>query len=153
MDRKKETVLEFLRYAVVGGISAVVDIAVNALLLYVILGTTKENTPAVALSVAVGFVFGLLVNYILSNLFVFRSAAQRKKGRTVRAFLLYALVGLIGFALTEGFTLAGTRLIGEGSIWYLALTCVVKGLVLIWNYAGRKLLVYRGAEERDVQNG
>ena len=127
IDRKN--LMEFLRYVLVGGISAVVDMAVNYCML---------------ISVTAGFIVGIIVNYILSNLFVFISAEQKEKGRNVKAFLLYVLVGVIGYGLTVGLTLVGTKLIGEDGIWYLIMTCVVKGIVLIWNYLGRKVLVYKG---------
>lgn len=141
---KKKNLFEFLRYILVGGASAVLDMAVNYVMLYYAFGADKNDKTAVAVSVAVGFVVGLIANFLLSNLFVFRSAEQRARGKTVGAFLIYAAVGVIGFGLTELLTLLGVRLIGEHGIWYLLLTCVVKGIVLIWNYIGRKLLVYRG---------
>lgn len=145
MDEKKKTLLwEFLRYAVVGGISAVCDMAVNYAALYWIFGAGKDDRLLVAVSVALGFLVGLAVNYILSDLFVFRSETQRKRGRTVKAAALYVLVGVIGFGLTEGLTIFGTFLIGDSGFWYLLLSCLVKGLVLIWNYAGRKIFVYHG---------
>ena len=142
--KNKKLILEFLRYAVVGGISAVIDMGVNFAMLFYVLGGTKDDKGLVALSVAAGFAVGLLVNFILSNVFVFKEKEQREKGRTVSAFLIYALVGVIGFVLTELLTICGTLIIGEGGIWYLLLTCFVKGAVLIWNYVGRKIFVYRG---------
>ena len=129
---------------VVGGISAVIDMGVNFVMLFYILGGTKDDKGLVALSVAAGFVIGLAVNFILSNVFVFKEKEQREKGRTAGAFLIYALVGIIGFAITEVLTILGTLVIGEGGIWYLILTCLVKGVVLIWNYVGRKIFVYKG---------
>ncbi len=143
-DERTQTLWEFLRYAVVGGISAIADIAANALMLYVILRSDKDHPVQVAVSVAIGFLLGLAVNYLLSAYFVFRTEEQKKKSRTARAVMIYLAVGVIGFGLTEVFTLLGTRLIGGNRLWYLVLTCVVKGLVLIWNYAGRKIFVYSG---------
>ena len=136
--------MEFLRYAVVGGISAVIDMAVNYAMLFYILGGTKDDSGLVALSVACGFAVGLAVNFILSNIFVFKSEEQKKKGKTLGAFLIYTAVGVIGFVLTELLTILGTLVIGDSGVWYLLLTCFVKGVVLIWNYVGRKILVYRG---------
>ena len=52
-DKNKKLILEFLRYAVVGGVSAVVDMAVNYLMLYVVLQGTKDDHGLVAVSVAV----------------------------------------------------------------------------------------------------
>lgn len=142
--KNKKLIFEFLRYVVVGGISAVIDMGVNFVMLFYILGGTKDDKGLVALSVAAGFVIGLAVNFILSNVFVFKEKEQREKGRTAGAFLIYALVGIIGFAITEVLTILGTLVIGEGGIWYLILTCLVKGVVLIWNYVGRKIFVYKG---------
>ena len=142
--KNKKLLLEFLRYAVVGGISAVIDMGVNFIVLFFVLNGTKDDRGLVAISVAAGFAVGLAVNFILSNLFVFKEKEQREKGKTLSAFLIYALVGVIGFGLTEGLTILGTHVIGDGGIWYLILTCFVKGAVLVWNYAGRKIFVYRG---------
>lgn len=136
--------MEFLRYVVVGGISAVIDMAVNYVMLFFVLGGTKDDRGLVAISVACGFLVGLMVNFILSNIFVFKSQEQQEKGKTLRAFLVYTVVGIIGFGLTELFTILGTLVIGDAGIWYLILTCFVKGIVLVWNYLGRKIFVYKG---------
>ncbi|MBQ7290650.1 MAG: GtrA family protein [Clostridia bacterium] len=141
---KKNTLFEFLRYAVVGGVAALVDMGVNYAVLYWILGATKDDKWQVAAAVTAGFVIGLIVNFVLSNIFVFRTAEQQKDGKTVKAFLIYTVVGVIGYFLTVVLTLLGTYFIGESGIWYLLLTCFVKGVVLIWNYIGRKIFVYRG---------
>ena len=142
--KNKKLIFEFLRYAVVGGISALVDMGVNFVMLFYILGGTKDDKGLVAVSVAAGFAVGLAVNFILSNIFVFNEKEQKENGRTTKAFLIYALVGVIGFVLTEALTILGTLVIGDGGIWYLLLTCFVKGVVLIWNYVGRKIFVYKG---------
>ena len=144
IERNKKLIFEFLRYAVVGGISAVVDMGVNYAMLFYILNGTKDDKGLVAISVASGFAVGLIVNFILSNIFVFNEAEQREKGKTAGAFLIYVLVGVVGFGITEGLTILGTLFIGDSGMWYLLLTCFVKGIVLIWNYVGRKILVYRG---------
>lgn len=143
-SKNKGLVWEFLRYTVVGLVAGVLDMAVNYIFLFYVFGGTKDDTLLVALSVAAGFIVGLTSNYILSNVFVFRSAEQREKGVGVKAFLIFAAVGLSGFVLTEILTLVGAQLIGEGGFWYLVLTVFVKGIVQFWNYAGRKIFVYRG---------
>ena len=136
--------MEFLRYALIGGVSALVDMGVNYLCLYYFFHATKDDKGPVALSVTIGFIAGLIVNYVLSNIFVFRSQEQKEKGKTLSAFLIYAGVGVVGYFMTVGLTLLGTRFIGKEGIWYLLMTAVVKGIVLIWNYLGRKIFVYKG---------
>lgn len=143
MSKEKSTFLEFARYVVVGGISALIDMAVNYLMLYVVFATDSDNTSMVVISVTAGFIVGLLSNFVLSNLFVFRSGEQKEKGKTVQAFLLYGLVGVIGLGLTELLTVVGTFFISDSGFVYLLLTCFVKGVVLIWNYVGRKIFVYK----------
>lgn len=139
---KKESIMEFARYVLVGGISAVIDMGLNYATLYYILHSTKNGTWQVAVSVAAGFLVGLIVNFVLSNSFVFRQVEQQAKGRTFRAFLLSAMVGIVGLGLTEILTLCGTRIISKDGFMYLVLICVIKGIVLVWNYLGRKYLVY-----------
>ena len=144
IKKNQKLIMEFLRYVVVGGISAVIDMAVNYIMLFFVLGGTKDDRGLVALSVACGFVVGLIVNFVLSNIFVFKSREQQEKGKTLGAFAVYTAVGVVGFGLTELFTILGTMFIGDHGIWYLVLSCFVKGIVLIWNYVGRKIFVYKG---------
>ena len=144
LTKNKRLIFEFIRYAIVGGVSAVVDMAVNYLMLFHVLGGTKDDRGLVAASVAAGFVVGLTTNFILSNIFVFKSDEQREKGKTAGGFLIYAVVGFSGFLITELGTILGTHVIGDGGVWYLALTLIVKTVVLVWNYVGRKIFVYKG---------
>lgn len=140
----KKMLFEFVRYCIVGGVSAVVDLLVNYVFLYFIFKASTQDTARVILSVAIGFVAGLVCNFVLSNLFVFTDKEQREKGNTLSAFLIFAAVGLIGLLLTEVLTWAGTLVIPDTGIMYILLSCIVKGVVLIWNYVGRKIFVYKG---------
>ncbi len=60
------------------------------------MGATKDDKWQVAAAVTAGFVIGLIVNFALSNIFVFRKAEQQKDGKTVKAFVIYTVVGVIG---------------------------------------------------------
>ncbi len=139
----KSLIFEFLRYAVVGGISFVADAGTLALTKEILFShsTTKGQ---IALCTALGFAVGLAVNWLLSNLFVFRSASQRAQGKTAKSFLIYTVVGLIGLGLTELGMLAGVSIFGTDGLWYLLTKCVVAGIVMVWNYVGRKIFVYHG---------
>ena len=52
----KRNLMEFIRYVFVGGFAAVVDMAVNYVMLFYILGADKNDRGMVAISVAVGFI-------------------------------------------------------------------------------------------------
>lgn len=130
-------IFEFIRYVVVGGIAFLADfgalVGSNELLL-------KNVTGGVYLATVVGFVVGLSVNYFLSLIFVFTSARDKGKGRSVGAFLAFAGIGLIGLGLTE----LGMWIGIEVFRWnYMIVKILVTGAVLIWNYAGRKVVVFR----------
>lgn len=143
-NKHRDLIFEILRYCVVGGIAAVSDMVANYVMLYYVLSASKDVSWAVTLSVTVGFIVGLTTNYILSNIFVFNKESQKKNGRSVKAFLIYVAVGIVGYFISVGLTLLGTRFIADTGIWYLVLTCFVKVIVLAWNYVGRKILVYKG---------
>ena len=130
--------LEFLRYAAVGGISFLADfgVLVGAQELFL-----KQFSWGLYAATAVGFVVGLAVNYCLSLLFVFVSAKDRGKGRSIGAFLVFGLIGLMGLGWTE----LGMWLGIECLHWnYMLVKVFVTGAVLLWNYLGRKILIFNG---------
>lgn len=139
----RNNIFEFIRYIFVGGFSAVVDMGVLYIMTEFVFDGEKDGI-ALTLSVAAGFIFGLIVNYLLSQLIVFTSKSQREKGKRAGAFLIYAAVGLIGFALTELLMHIGMLFVSHEGLWYILLNCFVKGIVLVWNYVGRKIFVYKG---------
>ena len=140
---EKKNLFEFLRYVLVGGVSALIDMGVLFLLTEFVFGGQKSGL-ALTVSVAGGFLVGLISNYLLSLLFVFTTDSQREKGKSAFAFLIYATVGLVGFGLTEGLMHLGMIFVSHEGLWYIVLNCFVKGVVLIWNYLGRKIFVYKG---------
>ena len=138
-ERKQISVLigEFLRYAVVGGIAFLADfgtlVAVQELFL-------KGTAGGVYIATACGFVVGLAVNYALSLWFVFTQKKDRGKGRSLGAFLVFGVVGLLGLGWTELGMWVGVALLGWN---YRIVKILVTGAVLVWNYLGRKILIFR----------
>lgn len=146
MDKKKMILLfwEFFRYLLVGGLAFVIDSGVLALCREFVFngGTPFELFVCTAL----GFVAGLLTNYMLSLLFVFRKSENKGSGKSVGAFVIFALVGLIGLGLTELGMYIGVYVFG----WHYILTKVlVAGAVMVWNYGGRKIFVFGRAGKKD----
>lgn len=147
-DNQKRTLWEFVRYCIVGGTAFLFETATHWILWKFFLGNeTNLNT---FIATAAGFVVGLAVNYILSILWVFTAENQQKKGKTFKAFAIFAIVGLIGFGLKEllmylGAVFTGVPLatFGDKAVPYYATHIISAGIVLVWNYIGRKVFVFR----------
>ena len=144
MDKKRnKNIFEFLRYVIVGGIAALCDMGILALFKEVVFGG-RETVSAIIISTTAGFFVGLAVNFTLSRVFVFTSEEQHSKDGGWKGFAMYTLIGAIGYGLTVLLMWIGTNITGRAGFWYLLVNCVVKGIVLIWNYIGRKIFVYKG---------
>lgn len=134
---------EFMRYVLVGLLSFLVD-ATFLILGKEIFFAKQDLDAAILLATAGGFIAGLLCNYILSQFIVFSKPEQRERGLTGRAFMKFAVIGFIGLILTELGMYFGVQIVGHEGFYYLLVKCVVGSLVLIWNYSGRKIWIYKG---------
>ncbi len=136
-EKYKKLFWEFFRYALVGGIAFLVDSGTLSVFQeFILTGGTRSE---LFISAAAGFIAGLAVNYALSLIFVFKSSENKNSGKSVRAFMTFAIVGIIGLGLTELGMYAGVYLL---KLHYLITKVAVAALVLVWNYAGRKIFVF-----------
>lgn len=139
LDSKDLRILfwEFMRYVVVGGVAFLVDFGT-------MVGCQElffERFPwGLYVSTAMGFFTGLTANYILSLIFVFTQAKDQGKGRSVGAFLIFGIIGAFGLLWTELGMWVGVALLGWN---YMIVKVLVTGAVLLWNYGGRKVLIFR----------
>ena len=141
----KLVVCEFLRYAVVGGVAFLADFGTLVIVQELLL---KEIRYGVYIAIVFGFMAGLIVNYVLSLWFVFTQNKDKGKGRTFGAFIVFGIIGVLGLAFTELGMWIGVELFRWN---YMAVKVLVTGVVLAWNYLGRKLLIFNGACEREIQ--
>lgn len=129
---------EFIRYLFVGGTAFIVDFT----LLYIFKTYLFYNLEitGVYISTALGFIGGLIYNYVLSLLYVFESAKENNKGKDIRSFIIFTIIGVVGLILTELGMFVGVELF---AINYLIVKVFVAGVVLIWNYGIRKILIFK----------
>lgn len=139
MNKKdlKPLFFEFMRFCIVGGSAFLVDFGILVLLNNIL---PPLNGYRLYIATAGGFIAGLVFNYILSIRYVFINARHSQAGRSLSAFFLFALLGTVGFGLTELGMYVGTELL---SINYMLVKIVVTGIVLMWNYIGRKLFIFK----------
>jgi putative flippase GtrA len=98
----------------------------------------------ILLAAAFGFIAGSVFNYIFSLLFVFKQIDENAKRRKIRSFVLFVIIGIIGLFITELCMYAGIYLFGQRR--YLIVKIFAAGIVLLWNYAGRKVFIFKGAK-------
>lgn len=121
----------FFRYCIVGGIAFVVDFGLYLLLTWIGVHYLIAGLIAFAISFA--------VNFLLSHYFVFNTNASSQKATAEIAKVL--AIALIGLLLTE-ILLWVFHLLNLSHWLSKALACAI---VLVWNYLGRKFLVYQHA--------
>jgi putative flippase GtrA len=126
-----------MRFCIVGGSAFLVDFGVLVLLNNIL---PELNGLRLYVATASGFIAGLTFNYILSVRFVFISARNSRVGRSFRDFIIFTLVSAVGFGLTELGMYIGTELI---HMHYALVKIVVTGIVLMWNYIGRKIFIFK----------
>lgn len=126
----KETnnaILQFIRYFFVGGFAAFI----NILCLFIF----KELFHVYYLiSNIIGFITGLITNYILSKKLVF---AKEKTSNHIFEFVSYAVIGIIGLIIDTILMWIFTDVF---TIYYLISKIISTAIVFIWNFVARKIL-------------
>ena len=156
---KKQLLLEIIRFLLVGGGATIVDYLVFWLfdgVLFPLLPMQSSGwqTAYLILATALGFLVGLCINWVLSVAFVFQDTKEQTDVRSKRDFSTFAIIGVLGLAITEIGVVALVWLFPEIQI-FQTLTFmnvawekwIAKGimtaLVLVWNYLGRKLFIFK----------
>ncbi|MFZ5986212.1 MAG: GtrA family protein [Bacillota bacterium] len=130
---------QFLRYVIVGGLASVVDISAFSI------GTNIMGINHI-LSNTLSFMLGLVTNYLLSREWVFNKKIHNIK----RDFFLFSLIGLVGLLISNIFLFI---LVDTGMLYFLLASSndslvktvaklTVIGIVLFWNFIARKKIVF-----------
>ena len=155
---KEQLFWEIFRFLLVGGTATLVDYFVfwifDGVLFPLIASAEWWVTLSLILSTALGFCAGLIVNWLLSISFVFKQVKDKEEASSKKSFLLFTIIGVIGLLITEVGVLLLVALLPEfelfgvtellGTTWAkwtakVVMTCIV----LVWNYVGRKLFVFK----------
>lgn len=125
IKKTNDTKIQFLRYLFVGGFAAVVNI--GSLFVF------KEFFHFhYLLANILGFLLGLITNYILSKWLVF---AKENNLNNMIEFIIYTIIGVIGLGLDTLFMWIFTDTF---KVFYMLSKIISTGLVFIWNFFGRK---------------
>ncbi|MBQ9673161.1 MAG: GtrA family protein [Ruminococcus sp.] len=127
----KNGFLQFFRYVFVGGIATVVDWGVLFL-------STDFFHIYHMVSTIIAFIAGLITNFLLSKLIVFK--ANEARVNAAMEFVSYTVIGVIGLVITEIIMFLFTNC---WSLYYMLSKVIATIIVLVWNYTARKLIIYK----------
>ena len=162
--KNKQTTLEALKSIAVGLASSAVDFLFTAIFLYayghehyngfwgVFTGSTVSGVPydpptsVYITATVIGFIISVLLNYILSSLFVFKYGAV---GKNKRGFVKFLIFSLIGLGITSLASWIGYDVIG-GNMWITKL--IVQLIVFFYNFVTRRLFIFNVNLIRNDEN-
>jgi putative flippase GtrA len=145
---------EIFKFLVVGGFATLIDMIIMAVVIYfvnmkvfsynffnVILESSKRKNEILAyssvLGTGLGFLLGLVFNYIMSVKVVF---AHKEYAKTFNGAVLFVVLSVIGFFIHLG----GMWLFFEKlRIDYWIVKIVITIFVLVFNYITRKFFIFR----------
>lgn len=155
--RTHKTQAEILRFIIVGGIATLIDFFITGVILYifdpnlyphfynVFFGGGKPKTIATVISTGVGFTVSLIVNYILSVVFVF---SDKGNSKTKTGFLLFVFLSLIGLGINMLGMYLGYDLCHINE-WIVKIVMTI--VVLVYNYISRKLFIFKKDNKENQQ--
>ncbi len=129
-----DTWIQLFRSLFVGGVATVVDFLVAALVRELLGGND-------VISNASGFVFGLITNYLISILWVFK----KHNMNIAKEFAIFTVIGIIGLFINTGivFVLGKMWNSDEVRIMFYVAKLIATLITLIWNFAARKIILYK----------
>ncbi|MBP5246827.1 MAG: GtrA family protein [Fibrobacter sp.] len=135
---KREALLgQLWRYCITGGVAFALDFGLFALFLYVC-------DLHYLLANLFGLVGGLVVNYLISIGWVFTACERNFEKKKAFEFFLFSLIGILGVGLNQ---LLMWLMVGVMEWWPMVSKMIAAILVLMWNFGGRKLLLFRVKKE------
>ena len=123
--------IQLFRYLVSGGTAFLVDAGLLALL------TECFGREHLLLWTAIAFAAGLVITYLFSILWVFNRRNMKSRAAEITVF---ALIGVSGLGLTE---LLMWLFADKAGMHYLVAKVATTVLVFFWNFAAKKLLLFR----------
>ena len=149
---------EIIRFLIVGGIATIIDMLVMASIIYfsnrnmypegflsVFLTSNSASSLLVVLATAIGFIIGLIFNYIFSIIYVYdnnNNYAKSKKG-----FILFSVLSAIGLLIQSLGMFLGYSVIGINE-WIVKIILVL--VVLIFNYITRKIFIFNKNDKKET---
>ena len=151
VDDTDDGFIQFFRFCFVGGVATIADMGTGVVVRNLLPDTIAWDFGLFTLTLdaiagASGFIIGLVVNYLISIAWVFK----RKDINRVKEFTVFAIIGIIGLCINTGVMEAlGLWLTANNNWMFLFKKLIATFVTLIWNFTGRKLILYRKKAEEN----
>lgn len=136
----KRLFFEIVRFAIVGATAAVFDLSVCSLFQFIILPASWPAIAITIISVTMGFIIGVVVNYLCSVYMVFKSTTSKDISKTTKGRLLFLGLSAVGLFIGYGLQYLFYDVLSLGYILVFIIRTIV---VLFWNYLSRKYIIFR----------
>ena len=166
---KKENMWELVKFLITGIAAAAVD-ALTVFLCHQLFAFLPDLASE-AISIFLGFLVSVILNYILSTYWVFKGKQDEAVTKSKRFVILFVIFSAIAFGLsfgtywlckvifesTMGVNITEVQISyvlkftfwGDLVFWMFAVAFVLKTLVgLVWNYFTRKYILYKRKPEQ-----
>lgn len=149
---------EIIRFLIVGGLATVVDYIAMGITLYcfnpqlyphfynVWVGGQNPSALATIVGTGIGFIIGLLFNYIFSIIFVFQEKGQ---SRTAKGFFIFTILAIGGLIIHLVGMYLGYDLLHINE-WIVKTFFTL--VVLIYNYITRKIFIFKPQVKAETIN-
>lgn len=121
----KILIKQVVKFIFVGGTAFVVDYGI----LFLLTSTLKMNYLVAS---CISFSVSVIINYILSNLFVFKMKKEKK------TFLLFLVISILGLGINQIIMWGMTEKL---NVYYMISKIGATFIVMCWNFIMRKILL------------
>ncbi len=134
IEDTEDTWIQLFRSLFVGGVATIVDFGVAAIV-------REAFGGGEIISNVSGFIFGLITNYLISILWVFK----KHNMNMAEEFAIFSVIGIIGLIINTGivYLLGLVWNFDEVRIMFYVAKMIATLITLIWNFAARKIILYK----------
>ena len=179
VDKKTNRGLELIRFLICGVAAALTDYLFSQLMV-LLLHNHLSDIWTTIISTAVGFIFGVAVNYLISTFWVYQNVDKDIKTKSKKFIFWFVVLSLAAMLLSIGAMLLcnviavaiggpdynivnlsvmelikanGFGFLKQAIFWTYFLSFCVKTLVgLVFNYFTRKYILYKEPKEKSEEN-
>ena len=153
LNEKYPLFMEIVRFVIVGGLATLADMLVMGVVLYafdselyphfynVWYGGGEPSTLATVVGTGAGFLTGLVINYVLSVIFVFN---EKGKSKSAYGFIVFTVLSAVGLGIHLGGMYIGYDLLHINE-WIVKI--FLTAVVMVYNYVSKKLILFKKAKK------